>query len=134
MSKLTESFRAVGVINPHDFYGHGNVFITYAPTEGGRVWGARWRVARPGFQTDPKAAWYDYGNKTFQVWAPYGEKHSEVKRAVLAEAQAWASQRYGITEWKRDPFGSYGDAEFVVNRIKELKAQIRSLAERGGAK
>jgi hypothetical protein len=57
-------------------------------------------------------AWYDYGARTF----------SGRKKEALSEAQAWATDRFGIKVWVRDPFGSYGEAEFIKKRIKELTA------------
>lgn len=134
MSRFTDELRALKVANPHGFYGKGHVFIAYTPADYGRGGrGAHWQVHRPGFETDPGGDWYNHGRKTFQVWAAHGKSHAETKRAVLAEAQAWASERYGITEWKRDPFGSYGDAEFVTHRTKELKAGLKERALEGAA-
>jgi hypothetical protein len=134
MSKLTNELREAQIINTGDFYAEkGQVYIGYTPAETGRASrSACWRVYRTGYKTDPEGAWYDYGNKTFLVWAKYGEKHSEVKKRVLAEAQEWAEKRYGITEWKRDPFGSYGDAIYVKARLKALKAKIKALPFRVG--
>lgn len=123
MSKLTEELRTVGVFNSHGFYNgqepRGQVFIGYRTEDGRSPFSSRWLVYRIGFKTDPGAHWSDNGNRSF---IPHG-RHS--RKEALAEAQAWAGKRYGIGEWKRDPFGSYGDAEFVTARTAELKAATK---------
>lgn len=120
MSKLTEQLGEVGVHNAHLFAGHGNAFVMYLAADHGWRHGAMWRVARPGFLTDPKGPWYNYGNKTFVVFG----RHD--KLAVFEEAKAWASERFGIKEWARTPYGSWMDAEFVKARLKELRAQLKA--------
>lgn len=120
MSKLTESFQTVRVFNSFEFYGHGRPYIAFAPRAG--AFPAKWQVHRPGFKTDPDAHWGDHGSKTFSASG---------KGDAVAQQKAldWASERYGIKEWKRDPFGSYGETEFVDRRVKELKAAVREQAE-----
>lgn len=128
MSKLVEAYREIGVYNPHSFAGHGNVFIHYSPNEVGRISRpAVWRVYRVGFKTDPGAFWMDNGSKAFQLYR-YDGTHAERKIACLEEAKTWASERYGITEWARTPFGSWMDAAFVKERMLELKIEIQSKA------
>ena len=127
MSKLTEQYKTLGIHNPHNFAGHGNVFIDYTPNARGRMSRvANWRVYRPGFKTDPDAHWMDNGNKRFSVWGR--GTHSEVKAQKLQEAKDWASAKYGIKEWAKTPFGSWMDAEFVKARIAELDALIKESA------
>lgn len=118
MSKLTDSFRAVGVFNPYEFYGRGRVYLDFRPAHSRACVSSAWVVHCPGFKTDPGAHWQDNGNKTF-----LGRFRGE----ALADAQAWASERYGIKAWARDPYGGYGDAEFVAARVKELKAAVASV-------
>jgi hypothetical protein len=120
VSKFTEQLREIRVFNDYEFAGHGNVYISYVAADRGRGGhGAKWKVHRAGFRTDPKAPWYEYGDKAFNVWG--GRARAE----VLAEAQAWAGAKYGIKEWARTPFGSYMDAAFVTRRMAELKALIK---------
>lgn len=130
MSKLTEELRQIRVFNDHGFFNDGGdrVYIGYAPATTGL--GSRagyWSVHRfidgQEIKTDPDAHWRDYGHKTFSA---YGNK----KRAdALAEAQAWAGERFGITEWTRSPFGGYGDTAFVKARLKALRESLASREE-----
>jgi hypothetical protein len=121
VSKLTESFREVGVYNLHEFYGKGNVYLHFHPSDSRRCFTRGWGVFRPGYPTDPKAHWMDYGNKYF---------HGGFRGEALVQAQAWAGKRYGIKEWARDPFGGYGDAAFVKARVKTLKAEVAKNKEK----
>lgn len=124
MSKLTEQLREVGICNPHNFAGHGNVYIDYHPNDYGRGGrGARWVVARPGFKAYAEAPWYDYGCKTFLVSG--SGSHTENKARKLEEAKQWASEKYGIKEWAKTPFGTWMDANFVKTRLAELKESIK---------
>jgi len=111
MSKLTDKLREKGVYNIHDFYGYGQPFIVYYPSTSGRAGqSARWKVFKIG--TSLSETWYDYGAKTFLKWGD--------KKKAFAEAQAYATEKFGIKEFARDPFGGYGDAEYVKARLKEL--------------
>lgn len=139
MSKLTEQLREIKVFNPHHFYEHGQVHVDYYPTVGVRT--DHWAVVQEGFTTDPDryqaravriiggasvpdvGPWSANGNMTF---SGYRARPDETRRAAgLRLAQEWAAERYGITEWKRDPFGSYGSAEYVSARLAELKQQLK---------
>lgn len=78
------------------------VYIDYCTALHGRMArNACWQVLGVGFNTDPDAPWYNYGNKTFNVW---GRDDKESKRL---EAISWTSEKYGIAEWEKSPFGSY---------------------------
>ena len=114
MSKLTEKFREKKVFNPFDFYGD-QPYITYRL--GHSVISACWAVAKSGLNLGQ--VWYDHGCRTFGGYGEPGEGSQRVRG--LRAAQAWARKYFGIKEWARDPFGSYGEAEFVKKRIKELK-------------
>jgi len=105
------------------FNGHGiaemtslKLWIGFRPQDLGRGGhGAAYRVHRNGFNTYPKAAWYDYGSKTFNVFM-------ESKEKTLQLALDWADKKYGKREWVRDPFGNYQDVtawEAVMTRMKE---------------
>mgnify|MGYP001578085153 CR=1 FL=1 len=112
MSKLTDKFKLVGIYNSHNFYWEaGEPFITYSPAVSGRGGqSARWRVFKPGVSLSEH--WDDHGAKTFLKWGD--------KKKSFAEAQAWEGEKFGVTEWMRDPFGSYGNRTFVEARTKEL--------------
>ena len=115
MSKLTDKFREKGVFNSYYFYGM-QPYISY---QVGDNWiSSRWAVYKRGKNLGQ--AWYDHGCRTF---TGHGEVGDGTKRTKgLLQAQRWASKKFGIETWARDPFGSYGEAEFVKQRVKELKA------------
>ena len=60
-----------------------------------------WAVKRIGFITNKNAAWYEDGSKTFAYYNRDGKEDARLA------ALAWASERYGIKEWERDPWGGY---------------------------
>ena len=116
MSKLTDAFRGIRVFNDWDF-AQGHVFISYTGQSDYRsMQTPQWQITKGRERTDdnPKGPWYDYGKKTFVVW---GREDKPVK---LEEAKAYASEKYGIKEWAKTPYGSWMDAEFVKARTKEL--------------
>lgn len=110
MSKLTEQLREKRVSNPYDFY-NGQPYITYHSHDRRSCTPSCWAVIKRGLTLSD--AWHDYGARTF---SGFGNR-----KGALAEAQAWAAERFGIKVWARDPFGSYGDADFIKQRIKELR-------------
>lgn len=124
MSKFKEAMRGLGIFNAHNFYGPDAVWIHFLGSDRRSPIGARWQVHRrkdgTDRMTDADAAWYDNKLKSFSA---YGSR-----KEALAEAQRWAGERYGVESWARDPFGSYGPADYVDRRCKELKAELR---ERG---
>jgi hypothetical protein len=94
VSKLARALRDHHVINTWD------VLMKFAPPElrvavqykkgnGRAVSNPRSQVWKPGVVTDPTAAWYDHGNKTFLG----------VMDQSLPAAIAWASGKYGIKDW-----------------------------------
>lgn len=117
MSKLIDALRSAGVFNPYDFYGN-EPYIAQRVKGGNRdVLPSAWRVYRHG---ETLSTWYDCGAKSFSY------SGREMNKAALSEAQTWAAARYNISEWIRDPFGSYGSREFVLKRIAELKGRVTS--------
>lgn len=113
----------VSICNPCLFAGSGVPYIAYnSATTGMASQYARWSVYRWGFKVDP-TNWRGGYSQEFSVTC------RENKEPVLAEAKAWASTRYGITEWVKTPFGSYMDAGFVAKRLAELKAQYKAKKE-----
>lgn len=107
MKRLTkESWRALRIFNPHELCERGGsaVYVSYRARVTGRgAQTAAWQVIRPdGAPTDPSAAWYNYGHKTFLVM------HPADKEAKRLEAIGWASFVYDIKgEWERDPWGDW---------------------------
>jgi hypothetical protein len=117
MSKLADAFRAAGIHNVFALTGHGQVYISWFPSD--RVFSARYQVVRRGYRTDPNAHWHDNGHKTFSY---YGG--AQYKREALAQAKAWAKDRYGIPEdaWAPSPFGG---GDFVQRDLLESrKAEV----------
>jgi hypothetical protein len=104
------------IFNPHDFckVGGGRLFISYQPRPQGRMGIGSipgWKVVGIRFHTDPEADFLDHGCKRFTCG-------TRDKEAGLAEAKAWATEKYGITEWIRDPFGAWQD-ESVYRKVME---------------
>lgn len=98
---LGEQYRVYNPYNIATLTGT-KIYIDYSPATAGRLANnTSWIVVGVGFNTDPDAPWYDNGNKTFNVW---GRADKEEKRLSAIE---WASDKFGITEWEKSPFGSY---------------------------
>src|SRR5574337_176262 len=101
MSKLADTLRKMRVHNTHELLVRFRlrdvppIACAYAPSE-------RWRAQKstvysPFGKTNPNAAWYDYGCKTF-----VGKR-----AASMPQALAWAEAQYGVREWAPSPFGGY---------------------------
>ena len=106
--KLTKAIlrKRFRIFNPRDIATQQNghkIFVVYSPQVVGRAYrSAKWSVASVTEQTDPNAHWTEHGTKTFHCWHPMEDKEKQ-----RLEALAWATERYGIIEWERSPFGSY---------------------------
>jgi len=111
-SKVITRLRELKVFNPYDFY--QNQPYIYRRVSGGSrdVVPSSWNVVKRG--TSLSDAWYDEGEMAF-VYQGYSDVQNK-----LVEAQKWASVKFCIKEWMRDPFGSYGSKEYVERRLKEL--------------
>lgn len=124
MSKLTESFATVGIHNGW-LYAKGNVMISYTPAQGPGAWRmpAKWEVSGGTYvgALTSQPRWRTYGTKSWSVSAA-------AKAWGLEQAKAWASERYGIKEWAKTPYGDWMDAEFVAKRTAELKAEVKAQA------
>jgi hypothetical protein len=127
VSKLTDSFASVGIHNGW-LYAKGNVAISYTPAQGSGAWreAAKWQVDRGTYRTDDaprdRQHWRNGGRKTFTVG------NEAAKAPQLEAAKTWASERYGIKEWAKTPYGDWMDAEFVAKRTAELKAAVKAQA------
>lgn len=100
---LSERLR---IHNPWGFceQGGGRVYVnTQSATTGRAAMSARVQVIGLREKTNPSGWWGDCGHKTWNV-------SRDTKAARIEQAKAWASERYGITEWVRDPFGGWQDA------------------------
>lgn len=102
----------------------GKVFISYVPEETGRSYrAAGWNVCGIGFKTDPDGWWGNHGAKTFDVHAfrTYEMTHHEAKAAAFEAAKAWCVEKYGLTEWVKDPFGGYQTPDVIERMEKAIK-------------
>jgi hypothetical protein len=127
MTKTEEKLRTVGIYNAHGVltkYAEATgaavpPAITYQTQELGRMFRcASWRVIRPGFETDPNAHWQDHKQKTFAAVYPQTDKAPK-----LEEAKAWATARYGITEWVTIP--GLRDTRFPIEVAAWVKQQLK---------
>jgi len=146
MKRLTkEALRARGIANTYGLlYAHGVLnssypfdrprpprvdglprpvpMIQFFPADRGRGgWWAYWAVTQPGVDLDPGAHWHykDHrggSRKAFQV------NGRDEKQPQFDAAVAWAMDRFGITEWAREPFGSYVPKAFLDARMAQLAA------------
>lgn len=98
MSKFGDQLRGIGIHNTHDLlieFGEKgrDVAVSYTSAEGRMVRASGTSVFSPTFKTDPTAGWYNYGNKTFVG----------LRSESLEVTKKWASEKYGIEEWKPCP-------------------------------
>lgn len=106
VSKANDAFRAKGVYNPHDLVhryatatGNVGVYLAYQPQDTVFATGQPgWYVLRPGYSTDPKAAWYHHGNKFFSNFFSGHDRERS-----LNAAKQWASERYDVKQWVKIP-------------------------------
>ena len=126
MAKMTkEKLKAIGIFNPHNFctIGGGRIFVGYSPQVTGRAYRtAKWQVCGVREKTDPKAFWMDNGQKAFDVngvAANSSGTHAEIKEIQRLAAIAWATEKYGIDDWVKDPFGDYQERR-VWERVAAL--------------
>ena len=105
------------IVNDYGLIGNQNKipFITYRPMSTRPYYSAGWQVITPGFRSDPDGSYHDGFHKTFRV-----ENANVQKKSKLAEAQAWASQNYGVNDWVKTPFGSWTSKEYLDTRLREL--------------
>lgn len=126
--KLTKAIlREHGIVNPWIFCnrGGGKVFISYSPQITGRAYqSARWQVISPGRKTDPDGHYRDNGHKTFSVNSFAGKgTHSKIKEQQRLAAIAWATEKYGIDDWVRDPFGDFQQREVWERVVEKIRGQ-----------
>ena len=110
-SKVVIRLREQQVFNPHDFYA-GQPYLSKHIGASRDVRGSHWAVVKEGMNLG--SHWTDNNAKTF----PYGSRE-DAKRA-LSEAMEWASEKFSVEEWDRDPFGCYGDKRYIERRLREL--------------
>lgn len=126
MSKVLEAMRERLVFNQYEFY-KSQPYIWYQARGDSRSMTVQgWMVTKRGEKL--ATHWKDNDSKHFYLELPAYDpsKYTQRQRTEIAKdgalkaARAWASERFGVKEWAKDPFGSYGPAEFVAARLKEI--------------
>lgn len=119
--------RLCGVVNAWDAvkkaqalgYTGSDVILSYRQPTGGRgSISAAWQVCRPGWKTNPKGHWQDYGHQTFHI-----HHVREDKPVVLEKARAWAIERYGDQGWAKLP-GMTGSDLFPADLVAFWADQV----------
>ena len=113
--KLMDELRKHKVYNQYGFYGT-QPHLWYRSGAGG--WDSpAWMVSRRGMILDD--FWMNEGAKDFD--GPLGTGGWERRRGALAEAMAWTSEKFGVKEWAKDPFGGWQDIK-VIRRVEAFLA------------
>lgn len=127
MSKLTDSLRTVQVYNENNFAA-GEVFISYSSITGRGHTFTGYKVHKKGM--DLGTHWTDYEAKCFDLYHFYQGTLKERRAAALKAAQDWASEKFGVKEWIKTPYGSYVEKSFGEKRLAELKEKVAREADR----
>lgn len=104
------------IFNPYDIaeITQEKIFISFTPADTGRIGhSAHWQITGIGFKTDPTEAWYNYGNKTFDI---YSRKDKDPQ---LEEAKTWAKEHYGLEFSERDVWGNW-HVTGTMDKLKEI--------------
>lgn len=130
MPSAADRLRSIDIYNPHNAmkvavengYDGEDILITYTAADNGRGGhGAFWRVSSLTRQTAPGGHWQDHGMKTIGLWGR--GPHAEIKAAALAEAKAFASEKYGVTDWV--PISGLRGALFPAAAAAVIKRLLR---------
>ena len=136
MTKAQDAARAAGAINSYTFGRIGSpddphVMVNYFAADDGRGGHSaravvlRYRADGCEVRTedDPDGAyWRDYGRKTFATYS-YGDK-----AGAMGAAMTWASERWGIPKWIRDPFGGWHPVAVADRANAAIKAAQKTEA------
>lgn len=119
MSKIADQLRELRVFNTHEilsrFGAKGlDVAALYVTPSARSVMARATMIYSPSHQTNPNAAWYDNGCKSF-----VGTKEKSMPKAI-----AWASEKYGITEWATCPFDR--SAKIPAEVLTAAKEAVKS--------
>ena len=120
-TQLREELRARRIFNSYGFYG----LMPYIQRMAGDDWHlAAWKVNQRDIDlNDGKGHWQNRNSKVFVI-----NGRADVMPR-LAEALAWATKRFGFTEWVIGPFGDRGPAEWTDKRIKWLLTQPKTYVD-----
>lgn len=105
------------VYNDTQLMGAATPFIAFRKRDVRQQATPAWQVLRADHRTDPDGSYRDGFNKTFTL---LGDVTTELKNQRLADAQAWASTEYGVTEWVKTPYGSWTSGIALDARLREL--------------
>lgn len=114
--RVRELLTAKRVYNDTQLMGE-TPFVTFRKRDVKQHVTPAWQVLRAGRRTDPDGSYRDGFNKTFPI---AGEVTVTAKDQCLAEAQAWATAEYGVTEWVKTPYGSWTSGTALDTRLREL--------------
>jgi hypothetical protein len=122
---IRKQLRAVHIVNSTDvalLLPSQKVWLAVQSAQYGRVSNSAsvQVVGINSHHTDKKAAWYDYGKKTFII------RNNEDKPRQLRRAKMWVGTHYGRRSWIRDPFGNWHDARILPLVWKVIHDDLRS--------
>ncbi len=117
--KVRDALRKLGVFNQHGFYGR-TPYLYQRSAVPRAVTPAAWSVVRNGERLS--SLWYDHGAKTFSYT---GSLRSDQALVAREEAIRWATERWQIACWGRDPFGGVGPYGYIVERLQQLGVKYR---------
>ena len=117
-------------INTYEQVGDGGVFISTFLGMGRNPTTDGWAIYQVGRDIDPiptaKRAWYAKGGS----WQFHGFGHGGVAGALKA-AKIAATERFGITKWRRNGMGDYVDANAGH---KPLQCEVDAKAKRAASR
>ena len=125
MAKITQAdLRRIGIVNSFEFYGE-QPYISHRDTVSRDVTPSAWYAVKRGEDlNDGHGAGYEHDARWF---VHTGGGTGPLGKAALAKAQAWASERFGIDSWAKDPFGGYGPADYIAEHLAFLQPLVDAL-------
>ncbi len=117
------------IFNPYGIAQRANnkLFIAYSPQTLGRMCeNAHWQIIGIDFKSDPNSAWYNHGNKTFNVFS------REEKQPQLEMAFNWCAEQYGLKAWEKDVWGDYHPSgtlarlKVILEASKDMSCQVEN--------
>lgn len=118
---LIAALREGGIINAHDIlkrFGTKGTDVAISYTPSGGMDYAHTSVFSPSHQTDPEAGLRRGHHKTF----------SGKRDVSFPEAKAWATEKYGITEW--ETFADYTVPTYVMDAARAFIAASPELVKK----
>lgn len=119
-----QQFRDLHLFNGHDItrMAGDTFYISYIGPDRGRGGdGACFAVIGLKFKTDPDGPWYNYGNKTFNLFG-------SSKEQALFAAQVWCCLRGYVldyTEWERGPLDDWHPKGSIKRAVKAAQERAK---------